>query len=164
MTAGFWMMIGLWLIWPFRPAPSPPAPPAVPTAPSVTEGARLYHRACLSCHGPRGNGDPLVLLPNGAKAPALADLSPKDWSRERLYQVIRQGAGPGMPGWAAVMNRREMESLALYVKSVMIKDASPAPHSTVGYFPKGSKGHPTRGYTEEVITPDSPTTVWPSNR
>ncbi|WP_430626416.1 hypothetical protein [Sulfobacillus thermotolerans] len=48
----------------FRRSPTPkPHVPAKPPAPSVVLGARLYVRACESCHGPKGNGEGFWSLP-----------------------------------------------------------------------------------------------------
>jgi mono/diheme cytochrome c family protein len=110
-------MIG-WLmavsLWPRSPQPAPPPKPA--PAPSVTVGARLYVRACLSCHGPHGDGQALVLLPDGRAAPPLNRLG-QAANPEQLSAIISRGQN-AMPGWSGVMTPHEIQSLVLYVRSL----------------------------------------------
>lgn len=94
-------------------AEAPRTPPSV--QPSAALGARLYVRACESCHGPRGNGEGFWPLPDGESAPALDSLGPS--SQAALHQIIGQGKGM-MPGWSQVMNPTEIRSLVLYVQSL----------------------------------------------
>lgn len=134
-------MIRLWgpwplfvlLFWPFHQPPRSPEPPPAPLPPTVQEGARLYHVACLSCHGPRGDGQALVLLPNGQAAPRLDQLPGTAKTLPALVRVIGEGQGL-MPAWRAVMTPREIQSLALYVASLNPETAAShpltRPHST----------------------------------
>ncbi|AUW95182.1 MAG: cytochrome c [Sulfobacillus thermosulfidooxidans] len=99
----------------FRRSPTPkPHVPAKPPAPSVVLGARLYVRACESCHGPKGNGEGFWSLPTGKNAPALTGLTPNAAS---WMQTIRDGRGM-MPAWGQVLNHTELQSLALYLNSL----------------------------------------------
>lgn len=88
-----------------------------PQKANIDEGARLYTRACLACHGPRGNGEALVLLPNGQPSPGLDKLPKKVLDGEELIKRIRQGGGY-MPTWGRVLSATQMKSLVLYIKSV----------------------------------------------
>jgi mono/diheme cytochrome c family protein len=119
-----WLLLVL-LFWPLHPSPRKPVPAPAPPPPTVQEGARLYHRACLSCHGPRGNGEAFVLMPNGQAAPRLDQLPGPAKTVPELMQVIGEGRGL-MPAWRTVMTPREIQSLALYVAS--LNPASPAWH------------------------------------
>jgi len=113
-----WILLPLssvMLFWPFHQSPTPPPPP--PQVSSVLEGTRLFQRACLSCHGPHGDGEGLVLLPNGQAAPALTNLSAESLAIPRLEAVIGHGEA-AMPGWSAVMTSQQIKSLALYVASL----------------------------------------------
>lgn len=136
------------LAWPFHPHPKTPDRRA-PTTPSVVYGARLYQRACLSCHGPRGDGQALVLLPDGTAPPRLDQLSPEARRLPHLVQVIRQGRGQ-MPGWGSVMSSVQIESVARYVASLNpVNPSSPSPkdgHSNPGDSPRDSTHQPTPGY------------------
>lgn len=104
------MVVGLW--WPFHPKSAPPKP--VPVPPTIAQGARLYHQACLSCHGPRGNGQGFVDLPNGRLAPPLDRMGKSDGE---LYEIIAQGRG-AMPGFNEVLSKNEIHSLVMYVASL----------------------------------------------
>lgn len=99
-----------------RPLPVKPKPPQE-IKPSVTLGAKLYVRACESCHGPRGNGEAFWLLPPGDKAPALDHLEAQEKNSRFLTQVITQGKGM-MPEWGQVLNPVEIRSLVKYLLSV----------------------------------------------
>lgn len=134
------------LAWPFHPQPKTPER-SEPRTPSVVYGARLYQRACLSCHGPRGDGQALVLLPDGSAAPRLDQLSPEARQLPHLVQVIRQGNGQ-MPGWGAAMSSVQIESVARYVASLNpANPSSPSDgHSNREDSPKDSTRQPTPGY------------------
>lgn len=108
-------LAGAALTWPFRHRP--PVPPRSAPVPSVVEGAQLYHRACLSCHGPRGDGEGLVLLPNNEAAPPLNNLQGEAQSVDSLTRIIQHGSGL-MPAWGAVMTPEQIKSVALYVASL----------------------------------------------
>ncbi|MCY0878203.1 MAG: cytochrome c [Firmicutes bacterium] len=111
-------MLALGAVAAFWPLPQkPPRPAPQPAAPSIVEGARLYHHACLSCHGPRGDGQALVLLPNGQAAPPLDHLAGTAKAMPELLRAIGEGGG-AMPAWGLVMTPREIQSLALYVASL----------------------------------------------
>lgn len=116
-----------------RRATSQPGAPAKKIVMPVA-GATLYRTACLSCHGPDGNGRALVELPNGALAPQLASLSEAAWPRERLIRMITKG-DPPMPAWGNVLTGGQIRSLASYVEYLMAQHAAttqktpkPRPH------------------------------------
>jgi len=109
------MTVALWATRP--PTHAHPAPlPAAPVAP--VDGARLYAEACLSCHGPDGNGHNPFPMPGGFKPPALSRLAPGKWTEERLATVIRKG-DPPMPGWEGTLTPAQIEAVAAYVRSLM---------------------------------------------
>ncbi len=120
-------LMGTTMAWPFHRAPGHRSRPS--PKPSVVQGARLYQRACLSCHGPRGDGQALALLPDGTTAPPLDGLVGEGRSQRRLESVIAQGSGM-MPGWASVMTPVQLKSLVLYVQSLNPSSpASPSPQT-----------------------------------
>jgi mono/diheme cytochrome c family protein len=115
MTRGLGLAgVALALFWPFHRQATKPAPAPKPSA---VWGARLYHQACLSCHGPRGDGQGLVLLPDNAPAPPLDHLPPERSTVSFLEQVIRSGSG-AMPAWGRAMTPAEIRSVALYVSGL----------------------------------------------
>lgn len=127
MTAAKWLaipLLSLAVTWPFHHHGPKKASP--PMRPSVAYGARLYHQACLSCHGPRGNGEGFVALPDGSMAPPLNGLQGSKMSVDAIQAIIRQGRG-SMPAWQDAMTPVEMRSVALYVASLnQTKTAPPS--------------------------------------
>ncbi|MDA8204727.1 MAG: cytochrome c [Thermaerobacter sp.] len=127
MTSAKW--VALWLlgsaaIWPFhRSPPRTPAPP-----PSYAEGARLYHEACISCHGPRGNGEAFVRMPDGSLAPALNQLTGSSASLDSIESIVRDGKEQ-MPAFKQTMTPSQIRSVALYVASLNSKVGVSAPAS-----------------------------------
>ena len=122
-----WWYFGLASVilgWSFHPKPVRPRP-AKPR-PSITQGARLYQRACLSCHGPRGDGQALVLLPDGSQAPRLDALAGTARRPAAIARMIAQGRG-AMPGFSEVLNPDQVRSLALYVESLNPSSAPSKP-------------------------------------
>jgi mono/diheme cytochrome c family protein len=115
LVVGGMMTVALWMTRPPSHAHPAPLPPAA-TVP--VDGARLYTEACLSCHGPEGNGQNPFPIPGGYKPPALRRLSPTRWTAERLAAVIRKG-DPPMPGWEGTLTPAQIEALAAYVRSLM---------------------------------------------
>lgn len=110
------MLSGALVFWPF-PHRSPTAPPSVSDGPSILQGTVLFQRTCLSCHGPHGDGEGLVLLPDGRAAPALEGLTGQEVTLSNLEKTIGQG-GEGMPGYSPVLTPSQIKSLALYVRSL----------------------------------------------
>lgn len=103
---------------PFRHRIVPkPIPRQKPPVPSIAQGAALFAGSCLSCHGPRGNGEGLWTLPTGASAPRLDNLSTEYWPPNKIAQVITKGDGM-MPAWGDVMTPLQIQSLTLYVESL----------------------------------------------
>jgi mono/diheme cytochrome c family protein len=93
-----------------------PAAHSAPRGGSMLQGARLYQLACMSCHGPDGNGRGLAPVP-GMAAPALDRLDPHVWTEARLAAVIRSGSPP-MPAFGAVLPKDAIHNLAVYVRSL----------------------------------------------
>lgn len=91
--------------------------------PSVTQGAYLYTRACLSCHGPRGDGQGFYPMPAGPTAPALNHLDASRVAKDSLERMITRG-GDGMPAWGQTMSSGQIRSVVLYVRSLNEQDGS----------------------------------------
>jgi mono/diheme cytochrome c family protein len=114
LVVGGLMTVALWATRPHPPARS--APPPATVAPAT--GARLYQEACLSCHGPDGNGANPYPIPGGYRPPALNHLSPTKWTPERLRAVIARG-DPPMPGWGGTLSPAQIDAVAAYIRSLM---------------------------------------------
>ena len=103
---------------PFRHRIVPkPIPRQKPPVPSIAQGAALFAESCLSCHGPRGNGEGFWTLPTGTSAPKLDNLAIGDWPAQKITQVIAKGDGM-MPAWGEAMTPGQIQSLTLYVESL----------------------------------------------
>ncbi len=115
---------------PFRHRVVPPKIPRIQAnVPTIARGAALFARACLSCHGPRGDGEGFSSLPS-VTVPRLDQLPASEWSGKRIAETIRNGDG-AMPTWGAVLSPTEIQSLTLYVESL---------NHRVPPVPKGSPG------------------------
>ena len=101
---------------PFRHHLVPPKIPRImPEVPTIARGAALFARACISCHGPRGDGQGFVSLPT--PVPRLDQLPAAEWSATKIAAIIQKGDG-AMPAWGQVLSDPEIKSLTLYVESL----------------------------------------------
>jgi high-affinity iron transporter len=107
------------ILLPRNPAPQAQGP-APSNAESVANGAKLFGRYCVSCHGKEGKGDG----PAGAKLkPPPSNLADAEWkhgsSDAEILAVIHDGVkDTGMKGFASRMTERELQDLVSYVKSL----------------------------------------------
>ena len=101
---------------PFRHHVVPPKIPRVKSeVPTIARGAALFARACISCHGPRGDGQGFVSLLT--PVPRLDQLPASEWRSTAIAAMIQQGDG-AMPSWGQVLSDREIKSLTLYIESL----------------------------------------------
>jgi mono/diheme cytochrome c family protein len=123
MCSGLWLasypgVVEAALPPPFRYHIVPkPIPRQKPSVPSIAQGAALFARSCLSCHGPRGDGEGFWTLPTGASVPRLDNLTTEDLPTQKIAQIIAKGDGM-MPAWGDVMTPEQLQSLTLYVESL----------------------------------------------
>lgn len=102
--------------------------PTPATNESVANGAMLFAKHCVSCHGARGQGD-------GAMAAKLkskpANLTDAEWkhgpSDGEIFTLIRDGAkNAGMKPYRGVLTDRQMWDLVNHIRS-MSAASVPAP-------------------------------------
>ena len=122
------------------PAPSPaPAPPAAAPAPAPAPGAPAetasttpdpargkvqFENFCVSCHGPRGEGDGpvgLTLNPRPAKLGDRAYMSGK--TDDYLFGVIKNGGAsvgrsPLMAPWGGSLSDAQIHDVIAYIRSL----------------------------------------------
>jgi len=101
--------------------PKLPAPPALPP-----DGAALYARWCVSCHGERGNGDGpnarhLPKRPAAHADKTLMQTRPDD----ALYDVIAAGGtilspGSRMPSFGATLSDAELRALVAHLRKLCV--------------------------------------------
>jgi mono/diheme cytochrome c family protein len=115
---------------PAREAPAPP--PAGPsasadtaaTAPDAARGKLQFESYCVSCHGPRGEGDGPVaasLDPRPARLGDRAYMSGR--TDDYLFQVIKNGGAsvgrsPMMAPWGGTLTDAQIRDVIAYVRSL----------------------------------------------
>ncbi len=93
---------------------TPPAAGSGETgAAPLAEGAALFSRMCVPCHGTAGNGRGSRNGPS-LQRPELTHGS----SREAIMQSIRDGRPGGMPSFGHVLTTDQLEALVRYVQSL----------------------------------------------
>jgi len=87
---------------------------------SASNGASIYARYCVTCHGANGAGD-------GAAArlftPKPADLTRSTRSDEYKALIIRMGGAPmgrspGMPPWGQELSESQIHDVVAYLRKV----------------------------------------------
>ncbi len=111
------LALGLLAFALFRPDAGPP-PPEIADDPLLIQGRELYLARCVSCHGPKGEGN--GVLSKDMKGPPPSDLASGKWKHgdrpQDVLGVIANGARDGqMPGWKSVYNDEQMRAVAAYV-------------------------------------------------
>ncbi|MEP7347500.1 MAG: cytochrome c [Gemmatimonadaceae bacterium] len=107
-----------------KPAPEAPAPAADAAALPAADGAALYDRWCVACHGAYGKGD-------GPNASALPVKPAQHASREAmearsddaLYDTIAGGGAimnrsPRMPAFGATLTDGEIRALVAQIRTL----------------------------------------------
>ncbi len=118
------------------PAPQAPAPPSAPAAgtsgsadtasatPDAARGKLQFENYCVSCHGPRGEGDGpvgLSLDPRPARLGDRAYMSAK--TDDYLFQVIKNGGAsvgrsPLMAPWGGSLSDAQIRDVIAYIRSL----------------------------------------------
>jgi mono/diheme cytochrome c family protein len=114
------------------PSPAPQAPAPAPSAPAETASATpdpargkvQFENFCVSCHGPRGEGDGPVgvtLNPRPARLGDRAYMSGK--TDDYLFQVIKNGGAsvgrsPLMAPWGGSLSDAQIRDVIAYVRSL----------------------------------------------
>jgi cytochrome c oxidase cbb3-type subunit 3 len=90
---------------------------------SASNGAAVYQRYCVTCHGVKGDG-------SGAAAklfrPPPADLTRSSKSDEYKALIIRLGGSPmgrssGMPPWGQELSESQIHDIVAYLRTVQVK-------------------------------------------
>jgi len=109
------------------PAQAVTATPSTPE--SVANGAKLYGRYCVTCHGKEGKGDGT----GGAKLePKPSNLTDAEWKHgstdAEIFQVIHDGAkNTGMRAFASRMTERDLWDLVHYIRTLSAASPNPPP-------------------------------------
>lgn len=119
------------------PAPAPareaPAPPAIApsgaadtaaTTPDAARGKTLFENFCVSCHGPKGDGDGPVAQALDPKPARLGDRAYMSGRQDDyLFQVIKNGGAsvgrsPLMASWGGSLSDAQIRDLIAYIRSL----------------------------------------------
>jgi len=115
------------------PAPQAPAPQAAAptgpadsaaTAPDAARGKIEFENYCVSCHGPRGEGDGpvgLALNPRPARLGDRGYMSSK--TDDYVFQVIKNGGAsvgrsPMMAPWGGSLSDAQIRDVIAYIRSL----------------------------------------------
>ena len=112
--------------------------------PQVAKGKLVYARHCLSCHGPRLEGQPnwQDKLPNGRMPAPPHDASGHTWHHPDsvLFGITKHGLVPGkyappsyqsdMSAFGGVLSDEEIWAVLAYIKSSWPSDIRRAQHET----------------------------------
>jgi mono/diheme cytochrome c family protein len=113
--------------WPSSTAPAARGPRDAVAASDLQPlavGHRVYQARCVRCHGQNGHGDGPELAKSQVRP---RDLASSSWhsgaDRDTVRRVILEGTpDKSMPGSAAVINPRELDSVVDYVFSLEVSD------------------------------------------
>ena len=88
--------------------------------PSQRSGRNIYVSRCVLCHGIGGQGD--GKLSRIIKSPPPYDLTLSGLPDKMLMDIITKGGeavnrSPSMPAWGDELNKHELKSVILYIKS-----------------------------------------------
>jgi mono/diheme cytochrome c family protein len=111
------------------PAPPPPPAPAVAStpasqAPDAARGKIQFETYCVSCHGPRGEGDGPVAASLDPKPAHLGDRAYMSGKQDDyLFQVIKNGGAsvgrsPMMAPWGGSLSDAQIRDVIAYVRSL----------------------------------------------
>jgi mono/diheme cytochrome c family protein len=110
---------------PAAPSPAPaPAPAPVAGQPDAARGKPHFETLCISCHGPRGDGDGpagLALAPRPAHLGDRAFMADK--SDDYLFGVIKNGGAsvgksPLMVAWGGTLTDAQIRDVVAYVRTL----------------------------------------------
>jgi len=77
---------------------------------AVQRASQLFTDNCSACHGPTGEGNPVVGAPN---------LTDADWlygsDRQSIHDQIWNGRGGVMPAWGHRFSPETIKALAVYI-------------------------------------------------
>lgn len=114
--------------------------PLPPTKENLAHGQFVYDHVCITCHGPRGDGDGLVtaLFP---KPPSLLTQRVRDWPDGQLFHRPMRGQG-SMPSHARQVDQHDAWSAVLYIRELQRLGpvAAPPPAAAVAGAPTPAQG------------------------
>lgn len=86
---------------------------------SVERGKNLYARHCISCHGPKADGNGVEAKKFYKKPKSLVKIIRKV-PNFKLYMMVSQWKGE-MPGWKSMLNEKETADIKNYLLNLAKK-------------------------------------------
>lgn len=93
---------------------------------AIDLGRQIYATACISCHGPGGEGDGVAAPFLEVKPSSLIDPKVQKQADGELFWKISKGRSP-MPGFEASYSKEQLWQAVTYIKSLAPKLAIPTP-------------------------------------
>lgn len=112
------------------------------TKATLRRGQEIFNRICITCHGPRGEGDGSVQGPDLFPAPpSLHTQKYHDYGDGRIWHVITRGWSK-MPQYANVLEPDERWAVVHYVRALQkaMKDAQADRQDSGDGQPNDKKG------------------------
>jgi mono/diheme cytochrome c family protein len=92
--------------------------PLKPTLDVLERGQKIFNRVCITCHGPRAEGDGRIQGPGLFPAPpSLHTPQAREFKDGRIFHVITRGQNK-MPSYADMLTPEERWSVVLYVRAL----------------------------------------------
>jgi len=92
--------------------------------PKVQRGKQIYARACINCHGERGEGIPVPgwnVQPRDFAAPQART----ELSRERMLDAVTHGrSGTMMVSFKGQLAKKEIEAVVAYIEAILMVPAT----------------------------------------
>lgn len=79
-------------------------------------GQRQYEKACIMCHGIKGDGHSLVGTKMAVKPPSLLTQKVMDYSDGRIYHIIHEGQGLMGPYKKQIHREKDRWALVNYIR------------------------------------------------
>jgi len=85
---------------------------------ALADGAELYRKYCVICHGAEGRGDGMAAAGFDPPPTDLTDAERmQQLTDERMREVLSGGSG-AMPGFGSTLTREELQAVADYIRTL----------------------------------------------
>jgi mono/diheme cytochrome c family protein len=82
----------------------------------ATAGKAVYDKACKTCHGPKGEGNPVLAKAMNVQIGNLGSPEVQKMSDEDLKKIITEGAGKMRP--VANVTGKSLDDVVAYVRTL----------------------------------------------
>jgi mono/diheme cytochrome c family protein len=89
---------------------------------SAANGAKIYKKQCIACHGEKGKGDGPAAAAFNPRPSNLADAElMQGLTEEELREAVAEGKG-AMPGFASILPPEDLEAVLKYIRALSAED------------------------------------------